>query len=67
MSRKYKFYQPDGLYFVNFAAVYWMDLFVREEYCAIVTDALNFLQAAQRDGDIWLVHHAVLCSPDISG
>jgi putative transposase len=28
--------------FVSFAVVYWIDVFVREEYCAIITDSLNF-------------------------
>jgi len=42
MSRKYKFQNPTGIYFVSFASVYWLDVFVREEYFAIVTDSLNF-------------------------
>gem|GEM_PF-6318725 len=25
MSRKYKFYNKEGLYFVSFATVYWID------------------------------------------
>lgn len=32
MSRKYKFHNKEGLYFVSFATVYWIDVFVREEY-----------------------------------
>ena len=42
MSRKYKFLNPEGLYFVSFATVNWMDVFVREEYFSIVTDSLNY-------------------------
>lgn len=42
MSRKYKFLNKDGLYFVSFAVVYWIDVFVREHYCAIIADNLNF-------------------------
>jgi hypothetical protein len=34
MSRKYKFYNPEGIYFVSFATVYWLDVFVREQYLA---------------------------------
>lgn len=32
MSRKYKFHNKEGVYFVSFASVYWMDVFVREHY-----------------------------------
>lgn len=32
MSRKYKFHDPEGLYFVSFATVYWIDVFTREVY-----------------------------------
>lgn len=42
MSRQYKFHNKEGLYFVSFATVYWIDVFVRELYCSIVTDNLNF-------------------------
>ncbi len=36
MSRKYKFKDPDKLYFVSYAVVYWIDLFIREEYREIL-------------------------------
>ena len=42
MSRKYKFQNPSGIYFVSFATVYWLDVFIREEYFTIVADSLNF-------------------------
>ncbi len=32
MSRKYKFHDNDKLYFISFAAVNWIDVFIREEY-----------------------------------
>lgn len=32
MSRKYKFHDKEGLYFISFATVYWIDVFVRDEY-----------------------------------
>jgi REP element-mobilizing transposase RayT len=40
MSRKYLFGNKEGLYFVSFATVYWMDVFVRDEYCSIITESL---------------------------
>lgn len=42
MSRKYKFHNPEGLYFVSFATVYWIDVFVREEYCNSIVESLAF-------------------------
>ena len=31
MSRKYKFHNSDGMYFISFATLNWMDVFVREK------------------------------------
>jgi putative transposase len=42
MSRKYKFHNQEGLYFVSFAVVYWIDVFTREEYFTILTDSLDY-------------------------
>ncbi len=42
MSRKYKFYNKEGLYFVSFAIVYWIDVFVRDEYFNTVIESLKF-------------------------
>jgi hypothetical protein len=32
MSKKYKFRNKEGLSFVSFATVYWLDVFVRDVY-----------------------------------
>jgi len=42
MSRNYKFYNKEGLYFVSFATVYWIDLFVREQYFQLVVESLDY-------------------------
>lgn len=42
MSRKYKFHNKEGLYFVSFATVYWVDVFIREQYCQILLDSLDY-------------------------
>ncbi|MCK5280945.1 MAG: transposase [Cyclobacteriaceae bacterium] len=42
MSRKYKFYNKEGLYFVSFANVYWIDVFVRDQYCMTLVESLDF-------------------------
>ena len=48
MSRKYKFYNSEGLYFVSFAVVYWIDIFIRETYCEIFIDTLRYYQEVDR-------------------
>ena len=42
MSRKYKFHNKEGLYFVSFATVNWIDVFVRPLYCDILIDSLIY-------------------------
>ena len=32
MSRKYKFWDNHGMYFISFATVHWIDVFTRNEY-----------------------------------
>jgi hypothetical protein len=44
MSTKYKIRDQQKLYFVSFAVVYWMDVFVRTEYRAILLDSLKHCQ-----------------------
>ncbi|CAN5694464.1 hypothetical protein BH10BAC2_BH10BAC2_04710 [soil metagenome] len=42
MSRKYKFNNNDQIYFVSFAGVNWIDLFVRTEYKDVVVKSLAY-------------------------
>lgn len=42
MSRNYKFHNPERVYFVSFATVFWIDVFVRRLYFDCVVDNLNF-------------------------
>ena len=42
MSRKYKFYNKEGLYFISFATVYWIDVFVRDSYFYEIIESLSF-------------------------
>jgi putative transposase len=44
MSTKYKFHDQDQLYFVSFAVVNWIDLFVRNEYRDIMIDSWKHCQ-----------------------
>jgi len=45
MSRKYKFYNSEGIYFVSFATVNWIDVFTRRCYKDILVDSLRYCQA----------------------
>jgi REP element-mobilizing transposase RayT len=42
MSRKYKFYNKEHMYFVSFATVYWIDVFVRELYFEEMVNSLDY-------------------------
>lgn len=44
MSRAYKFHKPDGLYFITFATVNWVDVFTRRDYKDIIVESLRFCQ-----------------------
>jgi REP element-mobilizing transposase RayT len=44
MSRKYKFHNPEGVYFVSFAVQGWVDVFTRIEYKNILIDNLEYCQ-----------------------
>ena len=41
MSRNYKFHNPEGLYFISFAVVFWIDVFVRRIYFDCIVENLN--------------------------
>jgi REP element-mobilizing transposase RayT len=47
MSRKYKFYNPEGIYFVSFAVQSWVDVFIRNEYKDIVINSLAYCQKSK--------------------
>lgn len=44
MSRNYKFRNPEGLYFVSFAVVEWLDVFSKDEYKDILVESLKYCQ-----------------------
>ena len=44
MSRNYKFLNPEGLYFISFAAVGWLDVFTRNEYKDLFLESVRFCQ-----------------------
>jgi putative transposase len=44
MSRSYKFRDPEGMYFISFATVQWVDVFARRDYKDIVVDSIRYCQ-----------------------
>ena len=42
MSRKYKFKENDKLYFISFAVINWIDLFIRNEYKEVIISSLKY-------------------------
>ena len=47
MSTKYKFRDQDLHYFVSFAVVNWIDLFIRNEYKSILPDSWKYSRATK--------------------
>jgi REP element-mobilizing transposase RayT len=44
LSRNYKFYNPEGVYFISFAVVDWLDVFTGNEYKQIIIDSFHYCQ-----------------------
>ena len=44
MSTRYRFHNPEGLYFISFATVGWTDVFTRIEYKDIFVESLRYCQ-----------------------
>tara|TARA_B100000780_G_C21121735_1_gene454424 strand:+ start:2590 stop:3225 length:636 start_codon:yes stop_codon:yes gene_type:complete len=42
MSRKYKFHNKSGLYFVSFATINWIDVFTRQVYFDVLADSVSY-------------------------
>ena len=44
MSRAYKFRNPEGVYFVSFSIINWIDIFTRADFCDVIIDSLKHCQ-----------------------
>src|SRR5665213_1316089 len=44
MSSKYKIHNPNGMYFLTYATVNWVDVFTRDMYRDIVVESLRHCQ-----------------------
>ena len=55
MSQNYKFHKPEGVYFVSFAIVEWLDVFTRNEYKNILLENLEFYQKKGMEIYAWCI------------
>jgi putative transposase len=44
VSTKYKIKDQDKLYFVSFSVVYWIDVFIRNEYKNVLLESISYCQ-----------------------
>ncbi|OJJ14193.1 transposase [marine bacterium AO1-C] len=44
MDKPYQISNPDGIYFITFAVVEWVDVFTRQRYSEIVLESLRYCQ-----------------------
>lgn len=44
MSSKYKFHNPEGIYFVTYSVVKWIDVFTRNLYWEILLESFRYCQ-----------------------
>jgi putative transposase len=47
MSSKYKIRDQEKPYFVTFTVVYWLDVFIRNEYREVLLDSLRYCRKMQ--------------------
>jgi putative transposase len=52
MSRKYKFKDNEEIYFVSFAVINWIDLFIRNEYKDMLVKSIQYCQQ-HKDLDVY--------------
>ena len=44
MSSKYKFWDSNKMYFISFATVHWIDVFIRNEYRDVLLESWKYCQ-----------------------
>ena len=58
ISQNYKFTNSEGLYFVSFAVVGWLDVFTRNEYKDLLLENLEFSEKSKGmeiDAVLWQI------------
>jgi putative transposase len=59
MSRKYKFRDQEAVHFVTFTTIYWLDIFIRQDYKDIF---LNSLRYCQKNKGLELYSYCIMSS-----
>lgn len=62
VSRNYKFHNPEGIYFVSFAVVEWLDVFTRNEYNDLLLEGFTFCQNKKGMENSCLVNYDKSCA-----
>jgi len=47
MASKYKFHNPEGIYFITYSVVEWIDVFTRPVYKDIIVESLKYAQQSK--------------------
>ena len=63
-SRKWKFRDTHTLYFISFAVVNWIDVFVRLAYKHTLMESRKYCQKNKSLEILRMVHHAKSCAHD---
>ncbi len=64
MSTKYKIRDQEQLYFISFAVVYWIDVFVRNEYREVLLDSLRYCQK-NKGLEVYQIRHKRTLAPNV--
>ena len=59
MSRKHKFYNLEEIYFVSFATINWVDIFVRDQYFWEIAQSLDFCRKREEWKNQWLLLYPI--------
>ena len=52
MSEKYKFRNPEGIYFVTSTVVFWIDVFTRNNHEQTIIETLEYCQQKERANNL---------------
>ena len=65
-QKEYKISNPDGIYFITFVIVEWVDVFTRKDYAEVIVDSLKYCQREKgliiHDWCIMSNHIHLICS-----
>jgi len=67
MSRNYKCHNPEGVYFVSFAVVEWLDVFTRGEYKDIVITSVRLIKTPFTLVNMQILKVLISFRPQVTG